>query len=46
MKTEEEIKDKIKAMKERGYQTYEFGNYLESETCFAFAEALEWVLKE
>jgi hypothetical protein len=46
VKTKEEIKNKIKAMKERGYQSYEFGNYLESETCFAFAEALEWVLEE
>ena len=39
-------KKKIKAMKERGYQSYEFGNFIESEECFAFAEALKWVLED
>lgn len=46
MRSEEEIRDKIKAMKKRGYQSHEFGNYIEEEKCFSFADGLEWVLQE
>ena len=46
MKSEEEIKKKIEAMKKRGYQSHEFGNYIEEEKCFSFADGLEWVLQD
>lgn len=46
MKSKDEIKKKIEAMKKRGYQSHEFGNYIEEEKCFSFADGLEWVLQE
>lgn len=46
MRSEDEIKKKIEAMKKRGHQSHEFGNYLEEEKCFSFVDGLEWVLQE
>lgn len=46
MRGEDEIKKKIEAMKKRGCQSHEFGNYIEEEKCFSFADGLEWVLEE